>query len=89
MNLRPGRYQTRNVRIVELTDTFQREKPTGPGQTVTVTIWRGNLMKADGRTVDSMHEWEETNHPLTMGAYVSPSKADGVSNEFDLTTQLA
>lgn len=88
MTLQPGRYETRNVRIVELTERFERDKPVAPGQVQRVTVWRGNLMKADGKTVDSQHEWEESNHPLTMGAFVSPGKADGVSNQFDLVRQL-
>jgi hypothetical protein len=84
MTLKPGRYQTRNVRIVELIEAFDREKTISPGNTQMVRVWRGNLLKADAKTVDSQHEWEETNHPLAMGTYVSPGKAEGVSNEFDL-----
>jgi hypothetical protein len=53
-----GRFQTRSNRIVtiqgneNLTELISGEKTTR-------RIWNGILMKADGKTVDTAHQWED------------------------------
>lgn len=88
MALAQGRYQTRNNRIVELFLSEARTKRTSTGENQAITVWKGNLFKADGRTLDSQKEWEESNHPFCLGIYISPGKAEGVASEFDLTERL-
>ena len=84
-NLQPGRYMTRNSRVAELQGSAQeREKKRLDGSTAAVRVWTGNLMRADGRTVESAHEWEETLLPNTIAAFVSAGRTEGVSSEFDL-----
>ena len=84
-NLQPGRYMTRNSRVAELQGSAQeREKKRLDGSTAPVRVWTGNLMRADGRTVESAHEWEETLLPNTIAAFVSAGRTEGVSSEFDL-----
>jgi hypothetical protein len=83
MQLSLGRYQTRNSRVVELFETFQREKPSGQGTTKIVTVWKGRLLTAS-QNLDSVQEWEETNIPNTLGCFVSAGRVEGVTSEFDL-----
>lgn len=53
-----------------------------------VTMWTGDLMKADGKTVDSQEHWDESNHPSMLGSFVSPGKAEGVANPLDLIRKI-
>jgi hypothetical protein len=87
-HLSPGKYQTRNSRVVELFESENRTKPIAPGQTKEVTVWKGKLLNANG-TLDSVQEWEQTNIPNTLGAYVSAGRVEGVTSEFDLIARLA
>lgn len=84
MPLEAGKYQTRNSRCVELFDCSVRQKEIGPGVLREVTVWKGRLLAANGSTVDSVQEWEETRIPNTLGCYVSAGRAEGVTSEFDL-----
>lgn len=84
MQLEAGKYQTRNSRYVELFERLEREKPMGDGTRKKVTVWKGRLLGANGTTVDSVQEWEETNIPNTLGCYVSAGRVEGVTSEFDL-----
>ena len=81
--LSPGRYSTRNSRVVELFESFERTKEISPGVTKTVKIWKGRLLTAS-LNVDSTQEWEETNIPNTLGTFVSAGRVEGVTSEFDL-----
>jgi hypothetical protein len=84
-NLNPGRYMTKNSRIVELQGSAQEQtKKRLDGSTAPVKVWKGVLYRADGRTVESAHEWEETLLPNTIAAFVSAGRTEGVSSEFDL-----
>ncbi len=69
--------------MVELFDSFERQKDVAPGQTKTVKIWKGRLLTAS-LNVDSTQEWEETNIPNTLGTFVSAGRVEGVTSEFDL-----
>jgi len=81
--LSSGRYQTRNSRVVDLFESFERIKDMAPGVKKTVTVWRGRLLTA-GLSVDSVQEWEETNIPKTLATFVSAGRVEGVTSEFDL-----
>lgn len=88
MPLNCGSYQTRNVRIAQLTEPFSRSKKLSNGDLVTVTGYRGNLMKSDGKTVDSPQEWEDTLLPNTLGVFVRTGATEGVASEFDLVARI-
>jgi hypothetical protein len=45
---------------------------------------KGNLLKADGRTLDSTYEWQETTLPNTIASFINPSRTEGVAHEYDL-----
>jgi hypothetical protein len=83
MQLDAGKYQTRNSRNVELFEKFTREKRIDAHTTKSVTVWKGRLYYANG-VVDSVQEWEETNTPNMIAAFVSVGRAEGVASEFDL-----
>jgi len=86
--LKPGEYTTRNNRRVVLTEPFARSKKNGDGDAIVITGFRGQLMKADGKTVDSEHEWENTITPHTLGVFVRAGATEGVANEFDLIQRI-
>lgn len=88
MQLTHGIYQTRNARIAVMYEPFSRDKLNGNGETVRVTGFRGHLMKADGKTPDSDHEWEDTLQPNTLGVLVRAGATEGVANEFDLVRRI-
>jgi len=88
MALQRGRYQTRNVRLVDLLESFQREKRNSDGSTQMITVWRGTLLTADGKTPDSTQEWEESHNPMMLGAWCRPGKAEGIATEFDLIAYI-
>lgn len=74
---RLGRYQTRLSRIVDILASHPVTLPV-PGQfgkSKTITIWTGLLYKSDGRTVDTIQEWEAS------GAFRNQR---GVSSPLDL-----
>jgi len=83
MTLQPGKYTTRNSRIVELFDRIERQKQTSPGILKDVVVWKGKLFTPAG-ALDSIQEWEETNIPNTIATYVSAGRVEGVTSEFDL-----
>jgi len=87
MPLKPGTYQTRNSRVARLTEPFSRTKKLGD-DSVVITGYRGDLMKADGKTVDSQHEWEDTIMPRVLGVLVRAGATEGVANEFDLISRI-
>lgn len=53
-----------------------------------VTVWKGALLKADGKTTDTVQEWEESNNPMMLGAWCRPGKAEGIQTEFDLIAYI-
>jgi hypothetical protein len=88
MPLKSGSYRTRNSRIVVLSEAFQRTRKASDGSEIPVTGFRGALMKADGRTADTDHEWEDTQLPGTLGTLVRAGLTEGVANEFDLVQRI-
>jgi hypothetical protein len=87
-NLTPGTYQTRNMRIARLTEQFSRPKRLTDGQVITITGYRGDLMKSDGKTVDTPQEWEDTLLSNTLGVIVRAGATEGVASEFDLVRKI-
>lgn len=75
MKVQPGRYQTRLSRIVEIRDSRMVEELQPDGTRVNKRLWKGTMFKADGRTPDTDHEWEDS------GAFVNQR---GVANPNDL-----
>lgn len=91
MALSKGSYRTRNSRIAVLNEPFARTRnivENGVARELPVTGFRGSLMKADGRTPDSDHEWEDTQLPNTLGTLVRAGLTLGVANEFDLVQRI-
>lgn len=86
--LQQGTYETRNSRMVKLRSPEQINRPAADGSQRMVTMWTGDLMKADGKTVDSQEHWDESNHPSMLGSFVSPGKAEGVANPLDLIRRI-
>jgi hypothetical protein len=82
-----GTYQTRNSRVAILTEPFMRMKKLPDDSEITVTGFRGQLLKADGKTPDSIYEWEDTEIPGTLGTLVRAG-TEGVANEFDLVHKI-
>ena len=86
--LEPGKYMTRNSRIVELREPFARTKPRPGAEDVHVSGFKGVLLKADGRTEDSSHEWENTGLPNTLGVFYQPHAVEGQASQFDLIQRI-
>ena len=86
--LKPGRYQTRNSRVVLLTEPFSRDRARTDGAVVPITGLKGTLMKADGKTPDSEHEWENTLLPRVLGVFSNPHAMEGMASEYDLVQRI-
>lgn len=88
MPLQVGKYLTRNSRIALLRSSESVNKPAADRSERKVTVWIGDLMKSDGKTIDSEERWEESNHPSMIGSFCAPGKAEGVANPLDLIQQI-
>jgi hypothetical protein len=53
-----GRFQTRLNRIVDITSSCEVTELI-QGENVTRRVWNGQIMKADGHTVDTAGQWED------------------------------
>ena len=53
-----GKFQNRNNRLVIIKSSEMIEE-TVSGQKVQRRIWHGDLLKADGKTVDTAGQWED------------------------------
>jgi hypothetical protein len=76
-----GRYQTRLNRIADIlaSHSVMEPIPGKPGQTVERIIWTGLLYKSDGKTIDTIQEWEASgafknqrgvSHPNDLALYM-------------------
>ena len=80
LSVQPGRYRTRNQRLVVIDESFEVNDAPQPGmQPVQRTIWRGIMYKADAVTPDSRHDWEPD------GRYRTPL---GVASQYDLAVLI-
>ena len=80
---------TRSSRLVELKgEPFPRSKKRPDDSTVTVMVWHGDLFRADQKTVDTSHEWEETLLPNTVASFVTVGRTEGISHEHDLVRRV-
>jgi len=76
INVVPGRYLTRNSRLVVISRSFTVEDAPQPGMAkVKREVWEGQLYKSDGKTPDTMHTWEQDGRYRTH---------QGVATEYDL-----
>jgi hypothetical protein len=72
MQVQLGRYQNRSNRIVEI-DSFRFIEVTDPdGSKRQVRIWSGMLKKADGKTDDSRHDYEDSGAFRNQRGVASP-----------------
>lgn len=76
-----GRFQTRLNRIADIlaSRSVMEPIPGKPGQTVERIIWTGLLYKSDGKTIDTIQEWEASgafknqrgvSHPNDLALYM-------------------
>lgn len=59
MRVQPGRYQTKNSRIVAIHDFSYITRRDSEQREYQARVWRGTMYKADGRTEDSTYQWED------------------------------
>lgn len=73
---RAGYFQTRQSRVVLLTEEFDYFEPPQPGmEPVSRKCWKGLLYEADGKRVETSAVWEQS------GAFQNPT---GVTSRNDL-----
>jgi hypothetical protein len=72
MQVQLGRYQNRSNRIVEITSSRFIDVRDPDGTQRKVRIWSGTLMKADGKTVDSVHDYEDSGAFRNQRGVASP-----------------
>ena len=81
LTVTPGKWITRNNRLVVITHSFEASDPPMPGMPpVKRQVWEGTLYQANGTTPDSKHAWEGD------GRFKTPR---GVATEFDLRSAVA
>jgi hypothetical protein len=78
VNTQPGLWQTRTNRLVRIKSFRWTEQTSAVAgePPLKVRIWQGDMFKADGKTLDSQHEWND------HGNFFNPR---GVVNPHDLT----
>ena len=81
-------YVTRGGRKVTLISSELRSSKNANGQAETVTIFKGQLFKADGTTVDSEHEWQDTLRQGVFGEHVNQNSNFQVASEYDLVQHI-
>lgn len=74
-----GRYATRSNRIVDINNVEMAAAQQSDGTVGEKRVWVGQMMKADGVTVDGLHRWEDD------GAFSSKL---GVANPHDLVRRI-
>ena len=72
MQVQLGRYQTRLSRIVEIHSSRMIDETQADGSTQKKRIWTGMLFRADGKTEDSNHEWEDSGALRNQRGVTSP-----------------
>lgn len=72
---RVGRFQSRLSRIVDLVSsrTIDVPIPGRPDETTKELIWTGLLYRADGKTVDSIYEWDKSGAFRNQRGVASPN----------------
>jgi hypothetical protein len=72
---RVGRFQSRLSRIVDLVSsrTVDVPVPDKPGESTKEIIWTGLLYRADGKTVDSIYEWDKAGAFRNQRGVASPN----------------
>lgn len=88
-NLKLSEYITRSGRRVVLKSSTVRPLPqAGNEKPVDTEIFHGDLYKADGRSVDSAHEWMNTLRANALGEHVNSNSATQVASELDLVQHI-
>lgn len=72
MQVQLGRYQTRLSRIVEIRSSRMVEETQADGTKQQKRIWTGMMFRADGRSPDSDHEWEDSGALRNQRGVTSP-----------------
>jgi hypothetical protein len=89
MALQKSEYITRSGRRVVLRSSERRPIPqAGNEKPVETEIFRGDLYKADGRSIDSEHEWMDTLRQGVLGEHVNSNSATQVASELDLIQHI-
>jgi hypothetical protein len=86
--LKLSRYVTRNRRVVVMKSSEDRQVPDGLGGTKTITIFKGDLLKADGQSIDSEHEWIDTLRQGVEGEHVNHNSNYQIASEYDLVQHV-
>jgi hypothetical protein len=86
--LRLSTYITRNGRKAVLKSSEDRAIRTPEGGTENTRIFRGDLFRADGNTIDSEHEWMDTLRVGVLGEHVNQNSASQVASEYDLVQHV-
>lgn len=73
MQVKIGRYQTRLSRIVEITRSHEVDDRQPDGSIIRKQMWVGMMFKADGRTPDTEHEWEDSGAYRNQRGVASPN----------------
>lgn len=85
----PGSYITRNNRRVDLISSEPRSRTNANGEPETVTIFKGQLFRADGKSIDSEHEWIDTLRVGVLGEHVNQNSMFQTASEYDLVQKVA
>lgn len=86
--LKLSTYSTRNNRKVVLTSSGERQFQNGTAQPETKTVFKGNLFKADGTSIDSEHEWIDSLRTGVLGEHVNQNSAYQTLSELDLVQHI-
>ena len=79
MALKLSEYITRSGRRVVLKSSAIRPVPQAGDKPVDTEIFLGDLYKADGRSIDSEHEWTNTLRKNALGEHVNSNSATQVA----------
>jgi hypothetical protein len=88
MPLELSGYVTRSGRRVVLKGSEKRPIRQADGSNIDAEIFRGDLFKADGKTVDSEHEWMNTLRNGVLGEHVNQNSSFQVASEYDLVQHI-
>jgi hypothetical protein len=86
--LRLSSYITRSGRKVILKSSESREIKNSSGGSDSVQVFKGDLYRADGQTVDSEHEWTDTLRNGVFGEHVNHNSNFQVASEYDLVQHI-
>lgn len=84
-----GTYITRNGRQAILKSSESRPFQPTPGHSETKEVFKGDLMRSDGKSVDSEHEWIDTLRVGVLGEHVNQNSSFQTASEYDLIQRVA